>query len=682
MNPPSTPYTPFTPATPVPQPQLVQLHSVPAPGYSTAAQNGRQPLVQALVSPQSGRVRHYTEFLGRPQFDPRVRYVAAQAQPTSMVLDPPDPKRRRFNGHGVLLPFNSVGFREPTYQPSPPFPRPEAPRTNMVPNPRTATYGSISGSTGLPLQLQPLRNPHPEHGKRDPDLTLPPLKTATTSGPPTQTQTSSTPCSQQVSANVGVKSSLEAMIHSIPVLNKIKILSQISPPMSIRASRPSLSPGPKIRGAIIAIESLDPKLVSSMVSSLASQLESSIQRGTPQFAVRIFSGPNPYLYAQREGELTTENILQMIGEWHKISKEMLQYITTKPEMPGADRTNPLKRKTSSPADTMMCEAPGTSEILEKNSSFGPVDDTTQDHGRALHEQFNDNSQRDEMDLPPSPDSAVSPRTITQTAKLSLKSPDLRITQTHAQKSSAAGTGSSTLPELSSSTIATTRLPASSSTSTATIPIPIALIPAYQLTTADLAAIAMSITDSYSPLNHWQWLASLWRGCIGPDASVVVQFSRHPRHRPGQTGHDEQNGPLAARNNNEESSSQAEDENTTTAASGAEEMTPHPGGPPHQSNRKAPSTTESTITTTGGAPGSGSNNNTTTVDVRLNDAQQPACIVVNVNTTTTSDVNDHSPTTTCSSSQLQDFVSTSMMMSEGWEKAKRRVGFEIAEFLRK
>jgi HMG box factor, other len=58
--------------------------------------------------------------------------------------------------------------------------------------------------------------------------------------------------------------------------------------------------------------------------------------------------------------------------------------------------------------------------------------------------------------------------------------------------------------------------------TASKPIPIALVPRYQLTTADLFACAIPINDSYAPLDHWQWMASLWRGCVGPDVTVYIR----------------------------------------------------------------------------------------------------------------------------------------------------------------
>lgn len=52
--------------------------------------------------------------------------------------------------------------------------------------------------------------------------------------------------------------------------------------------------------------------------------------------------------------------------------------------------------------------------------------------------------------------------------------------------------------------------------------PLALVPRYQLTTADAFACSVPINDSYAPLDHWQWMASLWRACVGPDITVYIR----------------------------------------------------------------------------------------------------------------------------------------------------------------
>jgi len=53
-------------------------------------------------------------------------------------------------------------------------------------------------------------------------------------------------------------------------------------------------------------------------------------------------------------------------------------------------------------------------------------------------------------------------------------------------------------------------------------IPIAIIPRYQLSHSDAFACSIPIADAYSPADHWQWMASLWRGVLGPDLTIVVR----------------------------------------------------------------------------------------------------------------------------------------------------------------
>jgi HMG box factor len=53
-------------------------------------------------------------------------------------------------------------------------------------------------------------------------------------------------------------------------------------------------------------------------------------------------------------------------------------------------------------------------------------------------------------------------------------------------------------------------------------IPVALVPRYQLTTADAFACTIPIKDRYALLDHWQWMASLWRACVGPDVTIHIR----------------------------------------------------------------------------------------------------------------------------------------------------------------
>lgn len=70
---------------------------------------------------------------------------------------------------------------------------------------------------------------------------------------------------------------------------------------------------------------------------------------------------------------------------------------------------------------------------------------------------------------------------------------------------------------------TTKQPAPASSSTPLLPV--ALIPdGFSLTLSDKFASTVAITDPYSPVDHWQWMATLWRGIVGADLVVYVRAS--------------------------------------------------------------------------------------------------------------------------------------------------------------
>ncbi|PQE04838.1 HMG box protein [Rutstroemia sp. NJR-2017a BBW] len=54
-------------------------------------------------------------------------------------------------------------------------------------------------------------------------------------------------------------------------------------------------------------------------------------------------------------------------------------------------------------------------------------------------------------------------------------------------------------------------------------IPIALLPrGYSLTLSDAHSIQVPINDSYAPFDHWQWMATLWRGIVGADLTIYCK----------------------------------------------------------------------------------------------------------------------------------------------------------------
>ncbi|KAK0370173.1 HMG box protein [Colletotrichum limetticola] len=53
--------------------------------------------------------------------------------------------------------------------------------------------------------------------------------------------------------------------------------------------------------------------------------------------------------------------------------------------------------------------------------------------------------------------------------------------------------------------------------------PVALLPAgFSLTLSDKYACTLPIYDCYAPIDHWQWVSTLWRGIIGPDLVIYVK----------------------------------------------------------------------------------------------------------------------------------------------------------------
>lgn len=45
---------------------------------------------------------------------------------------------------------------------------------------------------------------------------------------------------------------------------------------------------------------------------------------------------------------------------------------------------------------------------------------------------------------------------------------------------------------------------------------------YSLTVADREAAALDIADAYGREDHWRWVATMWRGIVGPDLTIYVK----------------------------------------------------------------------------------------------------------------------------------------------------------------
>lgn len=60
--------------------------------------------------------------------------------------------------------------------------------------------------------------------------------------------------------------------------------------------------------------------------------------------------------------------------------------------------------------------------------------------------------------------------------------------------------------------------------------PVIILPTFQLHASVTYASRIPIQDAYSPTDHWQWMATLWRGIVGPDLTLYVK-SYDPKETP-------------------------------------------------------------------------------------------------------------------------------------------------------
>ena len=55
--------------------------------------------------------------------------------------------------------------------------------------------------------------------------------------------------------------------------------------------------------------------------------------------------------------------------------------------------------------------------------------------------------------------------------------------------------------------------------------PVLILPTYQLRASDTYTSRIPISDAYSPTDHWQWMATLWRGIVGPDLTIYIKDAK-------------------------------------------------------------------------------------------------------------------------------------------------------------
>jgi hypothetical protein len=217
---------------------------------------------------------------------------------------------------------------------------------------------------------------------------------------------------------------VEEVLMNFPYQNKIKLLGRISLPYSETAP---MSPVPRTRGVIIALEGDDVAAVKELSHWLHERLSKDTEA---DYRPRMADPPK----MPNDNEVTFEDYLDLIKEWHTKSKEMVKYITTGEISPSPSQ------------DAVMSDKDSDKEVADVNrkDSATPSD-----------------------------------------------SPVLE--------------AASTTSAADSSAIK-----------------PIIILPTFQLAASVAYAIRIPNQDAYSCIDHWQWMATLWRSIVGPDLTIYVK----------------------------------------------------------------------------------------------------------------------------------------------------------------
>ncbi|KAM0277016.1 hypothetical protein ACHAQH_006141 [Verticillium albo-atrum] len=405
--------TPRTPQTPMVTPTAARSGMNP---YQMQDRRGYEGESSRHALPQGRQMHSYAQ--GHP------RETDEDWDPASPAVDA---KRRRFNTPGH---YQGVSSPNP-YQGHPPH---RHTRQHSVAGPLPGPSGL--GRPGQGPMAPPPRPPHSQHfpgqgPNRNPNydesLRLPPLQTQMAPQTPSIQGDSDRPSANPLGLGItnpqdSQARSIEAMVMNISFQSKLKVLRKISPPL---APPGPTSPGVEVRGAVIAVEGPDERLLE--------QVGAALQRGLSEAQVidlqcwrddnnatkteDAAAGGSSSAGSSRKSSLDAVapsdmyvDYMQKLSQWHGKSGQMVKHITTRPEQPPPSR----------------------------RASEGEVG---------------------------------TPRE---------------------------GSASPTM-------------------------IPVALVTGgYSATIADRYACRVPIVDSYAPVDHWQWMATLWRGIVGPDLVVYVK----------------------------------------------------------------------------------------------------------------------------------------------------------------
>lgn len=322
-----------------------------------------------------------------------------------------------------------------------------------------------------PPQSAPMRSSHlqqsmtPTYRNRTPtfdeSLRLPPLQTQL----PAPSSSTHRPADRDVrhENRESQARSIEAMVMTIPYMNKLTVLSKISPPLA--APGPT-SPAQDIRGAVIAVEGVEQMLIEEVGDFIRGHLEKDASCVVKSWVTE--SSPGHECREIKMGE--------------DVDTEMRDVSAVK----------------------------GTGKEKSKEKGKEKEKEKIKENEENQHEALMD--VKDSRGEEESSDPFIEYLSV--------------ISQWH-RNSSQITKFITTIPASSSRRESTTSsTPQSSEASQSSTPrkkTPIALIPhGYSLTLSDAYSMRLPINDSYAPVDHWQWMATLWRGIIGADLTVFVK----------------------------------------------------------------------------------------------------------------------------------------------------------------
>lgn len=389
----------------------------------------------------------------------------------------PDLKRRRYNGEHQPSSGRPMGPRYVTAPPGiqagpgTPFPFPPGhphnpyPHGAAPPQPvlRRESLPGLRGAISVPGPMAPPPRPGPGYQQHRMSQGHNATHDRSLTLPPLQTNNSAsaTPAAATSVSTPATGKSAKDQIMTLEFFYKVKVLSQVSPPAPIRKSAP--------RGPLVAIEGDN----YDAVRTLGAWLTETLGKGD-DLSVKQIQGP----VVSSEGSKQ-----QIMARYHHLAADWL--------LKSDEIVESLQMKITSPTDSVMVDASATPKPT----------------GHEIDENYSDSEE-----IPRPSNRVVAGPDPPQESNNGHKNSDAeKMDVDNARKASTSGKG--TVGSASSGPV-----PDMSATK------PVKIIANYSLFASNFFSchIPTGTPDRYSPKDHWEWNATLWRGIVSPDLTIYVR----------------------------------------------------------------------------------------------------------------------------------------------------------------